>query len=97
MISKIVHGALFLEAGNIWLVNEDENRPGSQFKFSTFYNELAVGTGFGLRFDFNFFVLRTDVGFPLRTAYVNNDSNWLFGSGPLWKKGLFYIAIGYPF
>jgi hypothetical protein len=97
VLSKIVHGALFLEAGNIWLVNEDENRPGSQFHFSTFYNELAVGTGFGLRFDFNFFVLRTDVGFPLRTAYVTNDTNWLFGSEPLWKKSLFYIAIGYPF
>jgi hypothetical protein len=97
VISKIVHGALFLEAGNIWLVIEDENRPGSQFSFNTFYNELAVGTGFGLRFDFNFFVLRTDLGFPLRTAYVKNDSNWLIGSEPLWKKGLFYIAIGYPF
>ena len=78
-------------------MNEDENRPGSQFHFSTFYNELAVGTGFGLRFDFNFFVLRTDLGFPLRTAYVKNDTNWLFGSEPLLKKGLFYIAIGYPF
>jgi outer membrane translocation and assembly module TamA len=97
VISKILHGALFLEAGNIWLVNEDENRPGSEFNFNTFYNELAVGTGFGLRFDFNFFVLRTDLGFPLRTAYVKDDTNWLLGSEPLLKKGLFYIAIGYPF
>jgi len=97
VISKIVHGALFLEAGNIWLVNEDENRPGSQFKLNTFHQELAVGTGFGFRFDFNFFVLRTDMGFPLRTAYVLDDKNWLLGSGNFWKDGLFYIAIGYPF
>lgn len=96
-ISKILQGALFLETGNIWLVSEDENRPGSQFHFKTFYEELAVGTGFGLRFDFNFFVLRTDVGFPLRTPYVRNDTNWVPGEGNVWKGGLFYIAIGYPF
>ena len=83
--------------GNIWLVNEDVNRPGSQFSFDSFYKELALGTGFGLRFDFNFFVLRADVGFPLRTAYELNDTNWLIGNEPLWKKGLFYIAIGYLF
>lgn len=96
-ISKIVQGALFLETGNIWLINEDENRPGSQFNFKDFHEELAVGTGFGLRFDFSFFVLRTDVGFPLRTPYVLNEKNWLFGTGKIWKDGLFYIAIGYPF
>jgi len=96
-ISKILKGAVFLEAGNIWLVNEDENRPGSKFDFSTFYNQLAVGTGVGLRFDFNFFVLRTDLGFPLRTAYVLDDKNWLFGNGSILSSGLFYIAIGYPF
>jgi len=96
-ITKMVNGAFFLETGNIWLVNEDEKRPGSKFNFNTFYNELAVGTGFGLRFDFNFFVLRTDVGFPLRTPYVKDDSNWLVGNTNILKQGLFYVAIGYPF
>lgn len=96
-ISKILKGAIFLEAGNIWLVNEDENRPGSKFDFNTFYNQLAVGTGVGLRFDFNFFVLRTDLGFPLRTPYIQDDKNWLFGNGSILSSGLFYIAIGYPF
>jgi len=96
-ISKMVNGAFFLETGNIWLVNEDENRPGSHFNFNTFYNELAIGTGFGLRFDFSFFVLRTDMGFPLRTPYVKDDTNWLIGNSSILKKGLFYVAIGYPF
>jgi len=96
-ITKIIKGALFLETGNIWLINEDEDRPGSQFNIHTFYNQLAVGTGVGLRFDFNFFVLRTDLGFPLRTPYLQDDQNWLPGNGSLFSGGLFYIAIGYPF
>ena len=96
-ISKIIKGALFLETGNIWLIHEDENRPGSQFNIHTFYDQLAVGTGVGLRFDFSFFVLRTDLGFPLRTPYLKDDRNWLPGSGSLFSDGLFYIAIGYPF
>ena len=96
-MSKVLKGAIFLESGNIWLVNEDTNRPGAKFHFNTFYDQLAVGTGFGLRFDFTFFVLRTDVGFPLRTPYVENNKNWLFGTKNILSGGLFYLAIGYPF
>jgi outer membrane protein assembly factor BamA len=96
-ISKILKGAVYLEAGNIWLINEDENRPGAKFDFHTFYDELAVGTGAGLRFDFDFFVLRTDLGFPLRNAYRTDGKNWLFGSGNILSGVLFYLAIGYPF
>lgn len=94
-ISRVTKGALFIDTGNIWLINEDENRPGSQFHFNSFYNQLAVGTGVGLRFDFNFFVLRTDFGIPLRTPYVQDDSNWV--SGNPFSKTMFYFAIGYPF
>jgi len=97
-ISKITKGAVFLDMGNIWLINEDENRPGSEFDFSTFYKQLAVGAGVGLRFDFNFFVLRTDLGFPLRTTYLqDDDSNWLSGAGDIFSSALFYFTIGYPF
>jgi hypothetical protein len=96
-ISKIVKGAVFLETGNIWLINEDVNRPGSQFSFPTFLDQLAVGTGVGLRFDFNFFVLRTDLGFPLRTPCLQEDKNWLPGNQSVLSNRLFYFAIGYPF
>lgn len=97
-ISRITRGAFFIDAGNIWLINEDENRPGSQFHLNTFYDQLAVGTGFGLRFDFNFFVLRTDLGIPLRTPYVQEGgSNWYLGSFSPFKRSMFYFAIGYPF
>ena len=96
-LSKVVKGALFLETGNIWLINEDENRPGAKFDIHTFYNQLAVGTGIGLRFDFNFFVLRTDLGFPLRNPYAVDEKHWLFGTNTILSSGLFYLAIGYPF
>ena len=78
------------------MINEDENRPGSKFDSNTFYTQLAVGTGVGLRFDFSFFVLRTDVGFPIRNPYVTDDSNWLVGDN-IFKNAHFYLAIGYPF
>jgi hypothetical protein len=96
-MSKVLNGAIFLETGNIWLVNEDENRPGADFKINTFYNELAVGSGFGLRFDFTFFVLRFDYGIPLRNPYITDNRYWLFGTGDIWSDGLFHLAIGYPF
>jgi outer membrane protein assembly factor BamA len=96
-ISKVLKGALFLETGNIWLVNEDINRPGSKFDVHTFYNQLAVGTGFGLRFDFTFFVLRLDLGLPLRNPYPVDNKYWLFGTDKIFSDGLFNIAIGYPF
>lgn len=96
-LSKIVKGALFLETGNIWLINEDVNRPGAKFDINTFHKELAVGTGMGLRFDFTFFILRADVGFPLRTPYLTDEKYWLPGTGKSFSDAMFYLAIGYPF
>lgn len=92
-ISKVLKGALFIDAGNVWLLNYDETRPGAEFHFNTFTDQLAIGSGFGLRFDFNFFVLRTDFGFPVRTPYKTNGSNWVRKI----DKMVFNFAIGYPF
>jgi outer membrane protein assembly factor BamA len=96
-MSKLLKGALFLETGNIWLVNEDENRPGAKFDKETFCDQLAVGTGFGLRFDFTFFVLRVDIGLPLRTPYKTDGKNWLTSTNKVLSGALFNLAIGYPF
>ncbi|MDH5605158.1 MAG: BamA/TamA family outer membrane protein, partial [Cyclobacteriaceae bacterium] len=54
--------ALFIDAGNIWTIQYDSAREGSQFKLDRFYKEIALGTGFGLRFDFSFLILRLDTG-----------------------------------
>lgn len=96
-MSKVLHGALFIDAGNVWLLNTDETRPDAEFRFNKFMDQLAVGTGVGLRFDFSFFILRTDFGFPIRRPYKTDGSNWLWGTSDLWKNGVFNLAIGYPF
>lgn len=100
-IFKALKGALFLDAGNIWLLKEDSTRAGGQFHTSTFLKQLAAGTGIGLRFDFSFFVLRLDTAFPIRKPYEADP--WVirdidFGSKQ-WRQNnlIFNIAIGYPF
>jgi outer membrane protein assembly factor BamA len=104
-IVKILKGALFVDAGNIWLLRQDidnDTREGVKFNTKTFLNELAVGAGFGLRFDFSFFVLRLDTAFPLRKPYLTQDP-WVLDNidfrSKTWRKDnlIFNIAIGYPF
>lgn len=99
---SIVRGAAFIDAGNIWLLNADPNKPGAEFS-KDFMKEIAVGAGVGLRFDVSFFILRTDLAFPLRKPYLPDGERWVikdidFGSGPWRKENLILnIAIGYPF
>ena len=102
-----VKGAVFLDAGNIWLANKDPDRltvdangqhdgKNGQFKANTFLKELAVGAGAGIRIDVQFFVIRFDLAFPLVNPGVpmrNPD-----GTTPvLSKAGRLNLAIGYPF
>ncbi len=96
-------GAFFVDAGNIWLVNKDEQRPGGKFDAKDFYKELAVGTGLGLRIDISFVVVRFDLAFPLRKPYLPEGDRWGFKNinlgSPSWRKEniILNIAIGYPF
>lgn len=102
-IVSFLKGAVFVDAGNIWLIREDEDRPGGRFKKDQFLDELAVGTGAGLRFDFNFFILRLDLAFPLRKPYLPENERWVFDEidfrSPSWRSDnlILNIAIGYPF
>lgn len=72
-----VKGAVFFDYGNIWMMNEDSLRRGGQFT-KEFYNEIALGTGFGLRFDFDFFVIRADLGIPLHNPALPQGERWIF-------------------
>jgi outer membrane protein insertion porin family len=99
---SVVRGAVFFDAGNIWLLNADPNKPGAEIS-KDFMKELAVGAGVGLRFDLSFLVLRTDLAIPLRNPALPDGQRWIiddinFGSGP-WRKDnlILNIAIGYPF
>lgn len=102
-ITKTLKGAVFVDAGNIWLVREDSLRAGGKFDRNKFLGEIAVGTGFGLRLDFNFFVLRFDLAFPLRKPYRDEGDRWVFReidfSSKTWRNEnlVLNVAIGYPF
>jgi len=87
---SIVEGALFVDAGNIWLLNSNPNLPGAAFS-KNFLNQIAVDGGFGLRFNLTVLVLRTDLGFPIRQPFGGRPINFDF------RDKVFNLAIGYPF
>ena len=90
------NGAVFLDAGNIWLLQDDEKRPGGRLKMKNFFNELALGTGVGLRFDMTMLVVRADLGIALHAPYQTTKSGYF--NIPSFKDLLaFHLAIGYPF
>jgi len=95
----ILEGALFIDAGNIWTYNYDSSRPGSQFTFNKFYKDIAVGTGTGFRFDFNFVIARVDMGMKLRDPLLSDGSKWIIMNRPYNFTDDFAIVlgIGYPF
>lgn len=69
--------AIFVDAGNIWTMKEDVLRPGGQFS-KNWYKEIALAAGYGLRLDFDYFIFRFDVGFPLFNPTLPNGSRWYF-------------------
>lgn len=97
----LLEGALFVDAGNIWSVNPESDRLGAGFSWSSFYKEFAVGPGIGLRMDFSFFVLRTDVGFKFRDPSKPEGERWIILDKTYrnfyWCYPVFSLAIGYPF
>ncbi len=93
-----VEGAFFLDAGNIWAINKNDNREGALFKFDSFYKEIAVGTGTGLRFNFNYFIFRLDLGMKLRDPSLEPGRRLIIGNYPLNADHFnLSFAIGYPF
>lgn len=94
-ISTKLKGALFMDAGNIWLYKDDPSRPHGTFRFSTFVDEIAISSGWGLRWDFTFLVARLDFAYTVRTPYLPAGERWATQFN-FWKPAL-NIAIGYPF
>ena len=94
------NGAVFVDAGNIWLLKLNEYdkyfRAEGKLRMKNFFDQLAVGTGVGLRFDMQMLVVRADLGIGLHLPYKTNNSGWY--NIPRFKDGLaFHLAIGYPF
>jgi outer membrane protein assembly factor BamA len=94
----MIEGAFFIDAGNIWAINTTDKREGALFNAATFWNEIAIGTGYGFRLDFDFFIIRFDFGLRLREPYSENGKHWIPGNRR-WNNNdwAFSVGIGYPF
>ncbi len=111
------NGALFLDGGNVWTLSKDENRIGSQLRWNrevnpengliiqdNFLNQIALGAGFGLRVDFTYFIVRLDMGYPIRNNYPKpgdpyKNAYWTIREASDFRLDNlnFNLAIGYPF
>lgn len=94
-IVSVLHGALFVDAGNIWLLKDDPLRPGGQLTRKDFWRDVALGTGVGLRVDIGMMVIRGDLGFGLHAPYYTDRRGYF--NIPFKKAFAFHLAIGYPF
>jgi outer membrane protein assembly factor BamA len=94
----LLEGALFVDAGNIWSIRESSSPEGGLFDVRNFYEEIAVGTGIGARFDFNYFIFRFDMGLKTHDPSLPEGERWIPLSRPWrWDDVGFNFAIGYPF
>lgn len=89
-------GAGFVDAGNIWLFNKDENIKGGEINAAYFLNDIAVASGLGLRLDFSFFVFRVDLGFPIKQPQKTTNYGFAFDELKF-RSGIWNIALGYAF
>jgi len=99
-VIKVFGLGFFVDAGNIWLLNRTPNLPNADFKFSgpnAFYNQIAVGGGFGLRFDFTYFVFRLDFGWRLRDPALPLGHEWDAAAKLPLLPNAVNFGIGYPF
>lgn len=96
-IRDIINGAFFVDAGNVWTYRPNEAMPNGEFSFSSFYKQLAMDAGFGLRIDISFLILRLDLAYALRNSYMDENGNyWRFGNSNQRNLKLCW-GIGYPF
>lgn len=92
----VFEGAMFIDAGNIWLRQKDPQRELAEFQLNRFYKEIALGTGLGLRLNFDYFIIRLDAAHPLREPGYEIGERWSFDRIAL-KNVNFNFGIGYPF
>ncbi|HSG68012.1 MAG TPA: BamA/TamA family outer membrane protein [Bacteroidales bacterium] len=90
---NFLKGAFFVDAGNVWLINENENFPKGEFKIDKFYKQIAIDAGAGIRFDFNFFIFRVDFAWRFRDPSKPEGNRWVADKG-IW---FWNFGIGYPF
>lgn len=93
-----VYGAAFIDAGNIWTIRAYEEQSGGQFRFKDFYKQIAVAYGLGIRFNFDFFILRFDMGMKaINPAYNSNNEHYAIFHPDFSRDFAFHFAVGLPF
>ncbi len=90
-----LYGAVFVDAGNVWSMREDDNRPGAKFKACNVPKEMALGTGVGFRYDLDFFVIRVDWGVGIHTP--SSAKKGFYNMGKFSDSHSLHLAVGYPF
>jgi outer membrane protein assembly factor BamA len=95
-IIKSFNGAFFVDAGNIWRLQPDENKPNAQFLVNGFLDQIAIGSGLGIRWDLSFFILRLDLATPVKDPKYESGDRWTYDKKP-WRQVVANFGIGYPF
>lgn len=97
-IAGRLNGAVFADAGNVWLLRKEKERPGGEFRLKDLWREIALGTGFGLRYDITYIVIRADLGVALHAPYNTGKPGYFNIRNYDFRDGLVLnLAIGYPF
>lgn len=93
-----INGAAFIDAGNIWTLRNYADQPGGQFKVNEFYKQIAVAYGLGFRLNFDYFILRFDMGMKaINPAYENEHEHWAVAHPSFSRDFSFHFAVGLPF
>ena len=91
-------GALFVDAGNIWTLRNYADQPNGQFRFDKFYKQIAAAYGMGIRLNFDYFILRFDMGMKaINPAYESGDEHWAIIHPKFSRDFAFHFAVGLPF
>lgn len=92
------YGAAFVDAGNIWTLRRYDEQPGGQFRLDSFYKQIAVAYGLGIRLNFNYFILRFDMGMKaINPAYDSKNEHFAIIHPKLSRDFAFHFAVGMPF
>ncbi len=92
------NGAFFIDSGNIWTLREYDVQPGGQFKLDEFYKQMAVAYGLGVRLNFDYFILRFDMGMKaVNPAYEDSKGHYPIIHPDLGRDFAFHFAVGMPF
>ena len=91
-------GAAFIDAGNIWTLRAYEEQPGGQFKLDEFYKQIAMSYGLGLRLNFDYFIIRMDMGMKaVNPSYTNSKQHYPITNHDMGRDFTFHFAVGMPF